>query len=88
MAAELPELRGVRDAAPGADYRLDGQRVPRKALRESGRTAVTANVDIHEPRPDVDPDSPLSYTMEGFSRGAPSSLNARSGLRDGTPTRR
>ena len=77
MVEELPELRGVRDAAPGADYRLDGQRIPRKALRESGRTAVTANLDIHEPRPDVDPDSPLSHTMEGFSLGAPSGLNAR-----------
>ncbi|MGA2477531.1 MAG: NADH-quinone oxidoreductase subunit NuoG [Spirochaetia bacterium] len=77
LAAELPELRGVRDAAPGADFRLDGQKVPRKALRESGRTAVVAHLDIHEPKPDVDPDSPLSHTMEGFSQGAPSSLNAR-----------
>ena len=53
LAAELPELRGVRDAAPGADFRLDGQKVPRKALRESGRTAVVAHLDIHEPKPDV-----------------------------------
>jgi NADH-quinone oxidoreductase subunit G len=77
MISRLPELRGVRDAAPGADFRLGGQRVPRKSPRESGRTAVTAHLDIHEPRPAGDPDSPLSYTMEGFSRGAPSSLNAR-----------
>ncbi len=77
MTEELPELRGVRDAAPGADYRLNGARVPRKSLRESGRTAVTAHLDIHEPRPPVDPDSPLAYSMEGASRGAPSSLNAR-----------
>jgi NADH-quinone oxidoreductase subunit G len=77
LAAEMPELRGVKEAAPGADFRMGGQRVPRKAPRESGRTAVTANVDIHEPRPDADPDSPLSHTMEGFSRGVPSSLNAR-----------
>jgi NADH-quinone oxidoreductase subunit G len=77
MVSELPELKGARDAAPGADYRLSGRGIPRKSLRESGRTAVTANIDLHEPKPAADPDSPLVYTMEGASRGAPSSLNAR-----------
>ncbi len=77
MAAELPELVGVRNAAPGADYRLGGSRVPRKSIRESGRTAATANISLHEPPPARDPDSPLAYTMEGASIGAPASLNAR-----------
>ena len=77
LVTEFPDLHGIRDAAPGADYRLRGAHVPRKSIRESGRTAVTANVSIHEPRPPVDLDSPLSYTMEGASRGAPASLNAR-----------
>jgi NADH-quinone oxidoreductase subunit G len=77
MTEELPELRGVREAAPGADYRLGGSRIPRKSLRESGRTAVTSNVSLHEPPPAKDPDSPLAYTMEGASIGAPPSLNAR-----------
>jgi NADH-quinone oxidoreductase subunit G len=77
MTAELPELVGVGDAAPGSDYRLGGSRVPRKSIRESGRTAVTANVSLHEPPPAGDPDSPLAYTMEGASIGAPASLNAR-----------
>jgi len=77
LVAEMPELRGVRDAAPRASFRIDGSRIPRKSFRESGRTAVTANISIHEPRPTLDVDSPLAYTMEGVSRGAPSSLNAR-----------
>ncbi|HET6449999.1 MAG TPA: NADH-quinone oxidoreductase subunit NuoG [Spirochaetia bacterium] len=77
IVAEMPELKGVREAAPRADYRLAGRGIPRKSLRESGRTAVTANVAIHEPPPAKDPDSPLVYTMEGTTRGAPSSLNAR-----------
>jgi NADH-quinone oxidoreductase subunit G len=77
MAAEVPALAGARAAAPGADFRLDGRRIPRKALRESGRTAVTANISVHETRAPVDPDSPLAYTMEGASAGAPGSLVSR-----------
>ncbi len=77
LTADLPELKGVRDAAPRADYRLAGRGVPRKSLRESGRTAVTANLSVHEPQPPRDPDSPMVYTMEGSSLGAPASLNAR-----------
>jgi NADH-quinone oxidoreductase subunit G len=38
---------------------------------------VTANLNLHEPQPAQDPDSPLAYTMEGASIGAPASLNAR-----------
>jgi NADH-quinone oxidoreductase subunit G len=77
MVAEQPELHGVLDAAPSASFRINGQRIPRKSFRESGRTAVTANIDLHEPRPAQDPDSPLSYTMEGLGSGAPPSLFAR-----------
>jgi len=77
MVAELPELRGVKEAAPNAAFRVNGQRIPRKSIRESGRTAVTANIDLHEPRPAQDPDSPLSYTMEGLGRSVPPALFAR-----------
>jgi NADH-quinone oxidoreductase subunit G len=77
MAADLPELRRVKEAAPNAAFRVNGQRIPRKSIRESGRTAVTANIDLHEPRPAQDPDSPLSYTMEGLGRAVPPALFAR-----------
>ena len=77
MTSEIPALKGAKDAAPRADYRLAGRGIPRKSLRESGRTAVTANVNLHEPQPVRDPDSPMVYTMEGTSIGAPASLNAR-----------
>jgi NADH-quinone oxidoreductase subunit G len=77
MCSEIPELKGAREAAPRADYRLAGRGIPRKSLRESGRTAVTAQINLHEPAPARDPDSPMVYTMEGTSIGAPASLNAR-----------
>jgi NADH-quinone oxidoreductase subunit G len=77
MVLELPELIPVRNAAPNAHFRLGGMRIPRKPLRESGRTAVTANLDIHEPRPPEDPDSPLAYTMEGTTLQPPGALISR-----------
>jgi len=77
MTSEIPALRGAKDAAPRADYRLAGRGIPRKSLRESGRTAMTANLNLREPQPARDPDSPMVYTMEGTSIGAPASLNAR-----------
>lgn len=51
---------------PSADYRIAGQRIPRQPHRYSGRTAMTANVSVHEPAPHPDPDSALSFSMEGF----------------------
>ncbi|OGD22642.1 MAG: NADH-quinone oxidoreductase subunit G [Candidatus Aminicenantes bacterium RBG_16_63_16] len=65
MAAQVPALEGVRDAAPLSSFRMDGQKVPRAPHRESGRTAMNAARDVSEPQPPGDPDSALSMTMEG-----------------------
>ena len=50
-----------------------GQRIPRAPHRYSGRTAMLANINVSEPKPPEDPDSPLSYTMEGSRQQPPSS---------------
>jgi NADH-quinone oxidoreductase subunit G len=70
IAAEVPALAGVRDAAPLSSFRIDGQRIPRAPHRESGRTAVSADKNVSEPKPPQDPDSALSMTMEG-RKGVP-----------------
>ena len=71
MTTELPELAGVRNAAPGADFRLGGSRVPRKSLRESGRTAVTANIDTPRAAPGEGPRlSPRLHHGRRIHRGA------------------
>jgi len=58
------------EVAPSADYRIRGAlRVPRQTHRYSGRTAMHADVNIHEPKTKVDPDTPLSYSMEGLNPG-------------------
>ena len=50
------------------------QRIPRAPHRYSGRTAMNANVNVSEPKPPEDPDSSLSYTMEGLRGLPPSSM--------------
>jgi NADH-quinone oxidoreductase subunit G len=70
MIEELPELLGIEKAAPPASFRVDGQRISREPDRYSGRTAIHARESVHEPKPPEDPDSPLSFSMEGY-RGRP-----------------
>lgn len=45
---------------------------PRQPFRYSGRTAMNAHRDVHEPQPQpTDPDSPLRFSMEGRVDGQP-----------------
>jgi NADH-quinone oxidoreductase subunit G len=74
MSAELPELAAVRDAAPSADFRIAGAKIPRSPHRESGRTAALVNINVSEPKPPEDPDSPLSFSMEGTPDQPPAPL--------------
>ncbi|MCJ8164343.1 NADH-quinone oxidoreductase subunit NuoG [Pontibacter sp. E15-1] len=72
MAHEVPALQGINRVSPPSDFRIAGQRIPREPHRFSGRTSMHAGFNVSEPKPPVDPDSPLSYTMEGY-RGQPPS---------------
>ena len=65
-AEALPTLAAIPQAAPGADFRVNGAKIRRETHRSSGRTAIHAAATVHEPKPPEDPDSPLSYTMEGY----------------------
>ncbi|MDA3922999.1 MAG: NADH-quinone oxidoreductase subunit NuoG [Salinisphaera sp.] len=66
IVADMPQFAGIQDAAPSQSFRKFGMRFPRSPHRYSGRTALYANVDVRERRPEVDPDSALSYSMEGY----------------------
>ncbi|MDF0752956.1 hypothetical protein NLU14_22275, partial [Marinobacter sp. 71-i] len=39
----------------------------REPLRYSGRTAMRANISVHEPRTPQDPDTAFAFSMEGYS---------------------
>lgn len=64
----------ITHAAPDHDYRDRGLKVPRQTHRYSGRTAMNADVSVHEPQQPVDQETPLAYTMEGLNISQPASL--------------
>jgi len=74
LSLELPHLAAVSYAAPPATFRIAGAKIPRAPHRESGRTAVLVNITVHEPKPPEDPDSPLSFSMEGTPDHPPGAL--------------
>jgi len=65
-----PRLSAIVSAAQPAGFRDEGQLIPREPHRYSGRTAMLANISVHEPKPPDDPDSPLSFSMEGYTAPA------------------
>lgn len=75
-AAAIPIFAPIVEAAPSAQFRLAGQKIPRQPHRYSGRTAMLANVRIHEPKTRIDEDSALTYSMEGVLGPLPPALNA------------
>jgi NADH-quinone oxidoreductase subunit G len=76
-AAAIPELGPIVQTAPPADFRIAGQKIPREPHRYSGRTAISADVGVHEPEPPPDPDSALAFTMEGYPGEPPAALIPR-----------
>jgi NADH-quinone oxidoreductase subunit G len=73
----LPLFGPVREAAPGAAFRIAGQKIPRQPHRYSGRTSMLSHINVSEPKPPDDPDTPLSFSMEGFPGRPPSPLISR-----------
>ncbi|MEJ6979901.1 NADH-quinone oxidoreductase subunit NuoG [Pedobacter sp. P351] len=76
MSGLMPQFKGVETVAPPADFRIAGQKIPREPHRFSGRTAMLANINVSEPKPPVDTDSGLSFTMEGYKGMPPPPLIA------------
>ncbi|MEQ8514588.1 MAG: molybdopterin-dependent oxidoreductase, partial [Chromatocurvus sp.] len=73
-AAQRPALEGITGAAPDHLYRSHGVKIPRQTQRYSGRTAMRADVSVHEPRQPADDETALAYTMEGLNRDEPGAL--------------
>jgi len=74
LVASMPQFSGAESVAPPADFRMAGQKIPREPHRYSGRTAMFANLNVSEQKPPEDPDSALSFTMEGYKGIPPATL--------------
>ncbi|HVS12804.1 MAG TPA: NADH-quinone oxidoreductase subunit NuoG [Thermoanaerobaculia bacterium] len=66
MAGEIDALRPLLAHRPDADERFAGARLPRALHRYSGRTAMSAHREVHEPKPPEDAGAPYNFSMEGF----------------------
>ncbi len=71
MAAEMTVFALIPQAAPS---RRAVGKIAREPNRYSGRTAMLANISVHEPKPPDDPDSALAFSMESGPESAPPSL--------------
>ena len=77
LAGAFPVFAPVSTIAPPASFRMAGQKIPRQPHRYSGRTAMTANMSINEPKQPEDMDSPLAFSMEGYEGIPPAPLITR-----------
>src|SRR5208283_1469533 len=77
MEKDLPVFRGITESAPHAEFRILGQKIPRQTHRQSGRTAMHADIYVHEPKPPEDPESPFSFSMEGYKGQPPDAVIPR-----------
>lgn len=74
MVSSYPQFEEIHHIAPPPGFRIAGQKIARESHRYSGRTANHANENISEPKPKEDPDSPFSFTMEGYHGTPPAPL--------------
>lgn len=67
-------LKGKYPDLWSADVRAGGRRIARSPRPYSGRTAMLANISVHEVPPADDPDSPFAFSMEGHHGNPPEAL--------------
>ncbi|HWK54114.1 MAG TPA: NADH-quinone oxidoreductase subunit NuoG [Hyphomicrobiales bacterium] len=65
VGALLPGGEVLTRLMPPGEFTFEGMRAPRQPHRYSGRTAMRANINVHEPKQEQDEDGIMSYSMEG-----------------------
>lgn len=66
LAESVPVFKPILEIAPPANFRVAGSKIARESQCYTGRTANTAHLSVHEPKPPEDQDSPFSFSMEGL----------------------
>jgi NADH-quinone oxidoreductase subunit G len=70
LVKAYPPFAAVKVNMPRAGFRFYNEKIARQTHRFSGRTAMNADVNVSEPKPPGDEDSPMEFSMEGY-RGYP-----------------
>lgn len=73
-ADDYKVLDEITRASPAAEFRDRGMKIPRQPHRYSGRTAMFADISVHEPQRPPDEDTPFTYSMEGMNAGKSGAL--------------
>lgn len=58
----------IKEKELNSSFRIHGQKIARSPIRSSGRTALRADIDIHEPCQPKDINSMFSFSMEGYNQ--------------------
>jgi len=77
LAGTMPAFAAVAGLETGAIRPALQGRIPRQSHRYTGRTAMAAPSHMHEPKPPVDEDAPLAFSMEGDDGQPPPGLIPR-----------
>ena len=75
---EIPGFARLGEVLPKGNPFIAGMKVPRQSHRYSGRTAMNANVNVHEPKQMEDKESVMSFSMEGIPSQKDASVLASS----------
>ena len=73
-AEEAKSFDKLDDLLPDLNQFVAGMKIPRQSHRYSGRTAMKANLNVHEPKQPVDDQSIMSFSMEGIPATKDSSV--------------
>jgi NADH-quinone oxidoreductase subunit G len=65
LAKLLPNGALLSKLTPGESFTFAGMKVPRQHHRYSGRTAMRAHINVHEPKQEQDEEGIMAYSMEG-----------------------
>lgn len=65
---KYPIFKKIKIAGPSASFRVSDQKIARSPHRSSGRTALRANINVHEPSQPKDINTMFSFSMEGYNQ--------------------
>ena len=74
LVSSSDQFQRIESLRPDMSAVISGMQVPRQSHRYSGRTAMRANLNVHEPKQPVDDESVLSFSMEGMPAAKDASI--------------